>query len=197
MTDKKTITCLILDRNLDFDFSDKFISEGSSRFKEVIIESSTTQAIKLLSKKNIDLVIIDESFDIFENLITLKRIFKENFKGKIVFLSSSINSLHSEMYMQSNVDAYISKEETMDFVFSCIDNVLNGYILFGAEKKSDSTHHDFNINELMVLLLLFQGQPTHIISNTLALDEILINQIKTRIQTKYNIENVSELCEEH
>ncbi|CAE6905041.1 response regulator transcription factor [Vibrio sp. B1FLJ16] len=196
MADKKTITCLILDRNLDSDFSAKLLSEGSKRFKEVIIESSETQIMKTLSQKNIDLVIIDESFDIFENLVVLKRIFQENFNGKIIILSPFINPLHSEIYMQSSVDAYISKKETMGFVFSCINNVLNGYILFEA-KNSDSTHPYFYINKLMVLLLLLQGQPTHIISNTLALDETLVNQIKSRIQTKYNIKNIPELCEQH
>ncbi len=191
--DKNLISCLILEKNLDSGLSTRLKSEGSIAFKEMITESSTSEAIRVLSNKNIDLFMIDESFDIFENLIILKTIHKQKFKGKVIFLSSSVNHLHSEVYLQLNASAHISTNESIDFVCSCIENVMKGYVLFSTDNKPAKLKSKFNIDELIVLLLLFQNKSTYFISKILDIEESLVNQMKLRLLTQYNIKSVSEL----
>lgn len=175
----------------------------------VIIEEAATfdQALTLLSKDTMDLILLDINLPGGNNLDMLNAVKIRNRNIRILIFSSYDEAIFAVRYIKAGAHGYLSKESNEAELKKALLMVLQGNIYLSEtikeQKMSDMLGNRSEVNtlaalsnrEIEVVNLLVKGLSTTEIAQTLHIRLNTVSTYKSHIYTKLEVSNVVELIE--
>ena len=165
-------------------------------------------ALALLQSTSVDIVIVDLTLKGLSGLELLKDLKAQTIDIPVLVLSMHDELLYAERVLRAGARGYITKNETSNEVMAAIRKVLGGEIYLGSRMAS-RVLENFSLGpkkqngvgqltdrELEIFELIGRGRTTREISSRLHLGMSTVDTYRTRIKSKLNLENASQLSHE-
>ncbi|WP_221390182.1 response regulator transcription factor [Dyadobacter sp. NIV53] len=190
------------------------VSFLNNRFKNVhIIESeSITTFQKDFSDQNPDLIIlgINQSANAINiNFITMESKGKKPFTGHVIVYDEKPNFSMITHYLKAGLRGYLTKQNSLDEIETCILEVLKGkryvndevmqwilesYYVAGGTSRDDN-FPPLTRREYEIARYLIANMKTSEIAKTLGVTASTVSTIKNTIFKKLDVDNISNLRE--
>ncbi|RRJ93719.1 LuxR C-terminal-related transcriptional regulator [Flavobacterium macacae] len=181
-----------------------------SYFKEssevsIVGHAENFQALEdILSKKAVDIVILDLDLEGLSSINLVKSMVKEYPATKLVIYTNLSEQMYAPNALKAGVAAYIHKTSKLETVASALTKVNNGSVVFsetvkknlaliGKRNKSERLYRKLSTREIEVLRYLSDGKKNKEIAKILDLNEKTVSTYKLRLLTKLNVTNLVDL----
>jgi DNA-binding NarL/FixJ family response regulator len=164
------------------------------------------EAIQLIAKHRPDLAILDIDMPKLDGLSVAKEISRLNLGTKIIFLSFHKDEDMFRAALAAGGKGYLLKDSAMDEIVIAIQTVNAGKVymssaialqLLRGENSSDSTDdplvRDLTVSERRILKLIAEGLSSKEIGNQLSIHYRTVENHRTNICRKLNIEGANAL----
>lgn len=187
--------CLVFDDHPLVCVAIKSLVQSLDIMKDVLIASTTSDAIDILKTKEIDLLVLDVNLKDCDGYEFLKRIRASGYSGKVIFFSAETNHLYSMLAFKSGADGYVSKSENHDILKDAIYAVVKGYSFFKFKHdvKPPAEYPKLSSRESRIMKLLVQGMNNRDIAALLSISDKTVSTYKRRILDKFSVGNLVEL----
>ncbi len=150
---------------------------------QVIAEANHgLEALQILEKQAVDLVILDHSMPILNGVETLKKIRELGITAKVLLFTVSDNTKDVQDALQLGVDGYLLKDMEPEQIITEIRKILRGElvispslapILAQAMRKpmQSDVEHELTEREVQVAQMIVQGMSNKMIGNKLGIAE--------------------------
>lgn len=181
-----------------------------SYFKEssevsIVGHAENFQALEdILSKKAVDIVILDLDLEGLSSINLVKSMVKDYPTTKLVIYTNLSEQMYAPNALKAGVAAYIHKTSKLETVASALTKVNNGSVVFsetvkknlaliGKRNKSERLYRKLSTREIEVLRYLSDGKKNKEIAKILDLNEKTVSTYKLRLLTKLNVTNLVDL----
>lgn len=175
--------------------------------EETEVEEAATfdEALSVIQKGNLDLILLDINIPGGNNMDMINAIKLRDGAAKILVFSSYDESIFAMRYIKAGANGYLSKESGEPEFKKAIECVLSGATYISEElqtqsdqKQSDQkpdsgTIHSLSNREIEVMNLLIKGSSTTEISQALNIRLNTVSTYKANIYTKLEVNNVVDL----
>lgn len=161
--------------------------------------STGKQALELLKKESLDVVLLDISLPDYNGLQILEKIKEYYPDTKVLMISIMDEPIYARKCFESGANGFIRKEAACQDLLLAIDNVISGKLYFSDIvlksflKKANSTSKDLlsklSKQEFLVLGYLGQGMTNIEIANTMCVSDKTVSSYKTRLLNKLELGN--------
>ena len=185
VVDDHPLVCLAIKALIsDLYCVDSVISKGNSK--------STLEAIR---NEKIDLIILDINLDDCNGFDLYRRIKAHGYKGMVLFLSAEQSDLFSETAFKIGAEGYVCKSEDHRILCDAVEGIANGYTFFKFRQRGSARDKTPTLSnrESVVMNYLVQGKTNKQIAEMLFISDKTVSTYKTRIMTKYNVDNLADL----
>jgi len=159
---------------------------------------------ELLSKKTVDIIVLDLDLEGLSSINLVKGLVKEYPGSKIVIFTNLSEQIYAPNALKAGVSAYVHKTAKLDALASAIIRVTAGAIVFsdtvkrnlaliGKRNKSERLYRKLSTREIEVLRYLSDGKKNKEIAQILDLNEKTVSTYKLRLLTKLNVTNLVDL----
>lgn len=159
---------------------------------------------ELLSKKTVDIIVVDLDLEGLSSINLVKGLVKEYPGSKIVIFTNLSEQIYAPNALKAGVSAYVHKTAKLDALASAIIRVTAGAIVFsdtvkrnlaliGKRNKSERLYRKLSTREIEVLRYLSDGKKNKEIAQILDLNEKTVSTYKLRLLTKLNVTNLVDL----
>lgn len=162
------------------------------------------EALKMISKGQWDVVLLDISMPEKNGIDILKQIMEINKGAKVLILSMYAEEQFAVRLMKAGASGYLTKEAAPELLVEAIRNVVGGrkhishtlaeLLLqeceFGSEK---APHNNLSDREYQVLRLIGSGKKVSEIAESLSLSVKTVSTYRAHILKKMNLRNNAEL----
>lgn len=174
-------------------------------FIEVIGEASSgTEVIRKINEKDFDVVVLDISMPGQNGLDTLKQIKYMKPAISVLILSMHPEEQYAIRSIKAGASGYLTKDSASEELITAIQRVSEGrrYITSSLAEKLASAltvdtkkmpHENLSDREYQVLCLIASGQTVTQISKLLSLSIKTVSTYRSRLLTKMNMENNSQI----
>lgn len=150
---------------------------------QVIAEANHgLEALQILEKQAVDLVILDHSMPVLNGVETLKKIRELGITAKVLLFTVSDNTKDVQDALQLGVDGYLLKDMEPEQIITEIRKILRGElvispslapILAQAMRKpmQSDVEHELTEREVQVAQMIVQGMSNKMIGNKLGIAE--------------------------
>ena len=166
------------------------------------------EALKEISKKKYDLVILDINIPHGSNMEMMHLLRVRQPGIKILIFSGADERLYALRYLSEGADGYLMKDSPSHEIINAVRCVMNDekYVSVGVrqqllqnlQNKRQGHEHPLSIltdREVEVMDSLIQGQSIGDIARSMSLHVSTVSTYKTRIFRKLEVTNVIELAE--
>lgn len=172
---------------------------------KVICEASDGQeVIDMLSKNEIDVVILDISMPGMGGFETLEKIKQKLPELPVLMLSALSEELYASKTLKAGASGFINKESAPEELVKAVRKVFSGRLYVSAylaEKLASDYKHDISKppqeylsnREFQIMCMLAKGKTVTEISETLFISVKTVSTYKSRVFNKMNFKNNSEL----
>jgi two-component system, NarL family, invasion response regulator UvrY len=162
------------------------------------------QAISILSRQPIDVVLLDISMPGRNGLETLKQIRAQAIKSPVLVLSMHSENQYALRALKAGASGFLSKETAANELVTAIQKLLSGKVYvtstvaeklaarFGKKSGNDPLE-DLSDREMEVMILLASGKAISEISDELSLSNTTVSTYRARLLDKLNLKNNAEL----
>lgn len=158
----------------------------------------------ILSKKSIDIIILDLDLEGLSSINLIKGLVKEYPSTKIVIFTNLSEQMYAPNALKAGVSAYIHKTSKLENLASALTKVYGGAVVFsetvkknlaliGKRNKSERLYRKLSTREIEVLRYLSDGKKNKEIAKILDLNEKTVSTYKLRLLTKLNVTNLVDL----
>lgn len=159
---------------------------------------------EILSKKSVDIVILDLDLEGLSSINLVKSMVKEHAATKLVIYTNLSEQMYAPNALKAGVSAYVHKTAKLETLASAISKVNNGNVVFsdvvkknlaliGKRNKSERLYRKLSTREIEVLRYLSDGKKNKEIAKILDLNEKTVSTYKLRLLTKLNVTNLVDL----
>jgi two-component system, NarL family, invasion response regulator UvrY len=170
----------------------------------VFFEAGNSQeAISIVTKQPIDVILLDISMPGRNGLDTLKQMRQLGIKAPILMLSMHSEDQYAVRVLKAGASGFINKETATDQLLAAVHQVLKGkkYITPNvAEKLVDTAgagdkalHELLSDREMQVLQQIASGKTVSEIADEIALSVNTVSTYRTRILEKLSLSNNAEI----
>ncbi|MFB6348214.1 two-component system response regulator NarL [Moraxella sp. ZJ142] len=150
---------------------------------QVIAEANHgMEALEILDKQAVDLVILDHTMPVLNGIETLKKIRELGIDTKVLLFTVSDNSKDVQDALQLGVDGYLLKDMEPEQIIIDVRKILHGElvispslapILAQAMRKPVQTDNSYELTEreIQVAKMIAQGMSNKMIGNKLGIAE--------------------------
>ncbi|KOS06533.1 LuxR family transcriptional regulator [Flavobacterium akiainvivens] len=157
-----------------------------------------------LSKKTVDVAVIDLELEGLTSISSVKSLIKEFPETKVVIFTNLAEQIYAPNALKAGVSAYVHKSARMEDLESAIKRVNDGDVVFSdlvkknlallnKGKKSERLYRKLSSREIEVLRYLSEGKKNKEIARLLDLNEKTISTYKLRLLTKLHVTNLVDL----
>lgn len=157
-----------------------------------------------LSKKTVDVAVIDLELEGLTSISSVKLLIKEFPDTKVVIFTNLAEQIYAPNALKAGVSAYVHKSARMEDLESAIKRVNDGDVVFSdlvkknlallnKGKKSERLYRKLSSREIEVLRYLSEGKKNKEIARLLDLNEKTISTYKLRLLTKLHVTNLVDL----
>jgi two-component system, NarL family, invasion response regulator UvrY len=164
---------------------------------------NSQQAIEIISKQKLDVILLDISMPGRNGIETLKQVRAQGIKTPILMLSMHPEDQYAIRALKAGASGFINKETATEELLTAVHRILAGkkYITATvAEKLADSTelsnkpaHELLSDREMHVLQKIASGETVSEIALELSLSVNTISTYRTRLLEKLSLNNNAEL----
>lgn len=158
----------------------------------------------ILSKKAVDIVILDLDLEGLSSINLVKSMVKDYPSAKLVIFTNLSEQMYAPNALKAGVSAYIHKTSKLETLASALTKVNNGAVVFsdtvkknlaliGKRNKSERLYRKLSTREIEVLRYLSDGKKNKEIAKILDLNEKTVSTYKLRLLTKLNVTNLVDL----
>lgn len=161
------------------------------------------EAIKLVEKNAIDVVLMDVRMPGLSGLEATKRILKQHPQAKIIGLSGYNDGSYPSLFMRAGAMGYITKDTGLNDMVTAIKTVHNGATYLSpaiaqrvAEQRDHSSENPFDSlaeRERQIALMLLECYQLEEIAGKLSLNLRSVRNYRGRIFDKLNLKTEVEL----
>ncbi|MDL5027204.1 response regulator transcription factor [Vibrio sp. TMPB1044] len=189
------MNCLIFDDHPLVCVAIKSLVEFSPHIAQVNVASELKAANEFVRNSQIDLLILDVNLDDCDGFDFYRRIKSHGFRGRVVFYSAETSAYYSEMAFKVGAHGYVCKSEHYNVLKDAIEAIVKGYSFFKEVNDPRKVGQDLKLSprETTVAKLLLKGMTNKDIAELLSISEKTISTYKSRILTKYSVDNIIEL----
>lgn len=159
---------------------------------------------EILSKKTVDIVILDLDLEGLSSINLVKSMVKEHAATKLVIYTNLSEQMYAPNALKAGVSAYVHKTAKLETLASALLKVNNGNVVFsdvvkknlaliGKRNKSERLYRKLSTREIEVLRYLSDGKKNKEIAKILDLNEKTVSTYKLRLLTKLNVTNLVDL----
>lgn len=159
---------------------------------------------EILSKKAVDIVILDLDLEGLSSINLVKSMVKEHAATKLVIYTNLSEQMYAPNALKAGVSAYVHKTAKLETLASALSKVNNGNVVFsdvvkknlaliGKRNKSERLYRKLSTREIEVLRYLSDGKKNKEIAKILDLNEKTVSTYKLRLLTKLNVTNLVDL----
>ncbi|OIQ22536.1 MAG: DNA-binding response regulator [Flavobacterium sp. MedPE-SWcel] len=178
--------------------------KDSSEFNLIGLVNNLDDLIGLLSKKAVNIAIIDLELEGLTSISLLKSLIKDFPETRIVLFTNLSEHIYAPNALKTGISAYVHKSATIDELKNAIQRVDQGEVvisdavksnleLLNKGKKSDRLYRKLSSREIEVLRYLSEGKKNKEIAKLLDLNEKTISTYKLRLLTKLHVTNLVDL----
>ncbi|CAH1593975.1 response regulator [Vibrio owensii] len=190
----RKFTCLVVDDHPLVCTAVSMILSECKSIDNVTTCNTFREGLNVLKKESVELLLIDINLSDGDGFDFLKRAKAYGFNGKIIFMSAECQKMYKQLAFRAGADAYISKNESNEVFLDTIRLVIKGYTFFKFDKETSLKEGPKLSNrESAVLRLLLKGYSNRKISQLLLISDKTVSTYKSRILTKFNVDNILEL----
>jgi two-component system invasion response regulator UvrY len=170
---------------------------------EVFEAVNSQQAIDIISKQDLDVILLDISMPGRNGIETLKQIRSQGIKAPILMLSMHPEDQYAIRALKAGASGFINKESATEELLTAVHRILGGkkYITASvAEKLADvgeqgtkPAHEFLSDREMQVLQKIASGETVSEIADELSLSVNTISTYRTRLLEKLALNNNAEL----
>jgi two-component system invasion response regulator UvrY len=164
---------------------------------------NSQQAIDIVSREDLDVILLDISMPGRNGIETLKQIRAQGIKAPVLMLSMHPEDQYAIRALKAGASGFINKETATEELLTAIQKILTGkkYITESvAEKLADvreqgakPSHEFLSDREMHVLQKIATGQTVSEIAEELSLSVNTISTYRTRLLEKLALHNNAEL----
>jgi two-component system, NarL family, invasion response regulator UvrY len=175
------------------EFSDLHVHEAAN----------SQQAMDILSRQTLDVILLDISMPGRNGIETLKQIRAQGVKTPVLMLSMHPEDQYAIRALRAGASGFVNKETATEELLTAIHRILAGkkYITAAvAEKLAETTdlnnkpaHEFLSDREMHVLQKIASGQTVSEIAMELSLSVNTISTYRTRLLEKLSLNNNAEL----
>lgn len=166
--------------------------------------ANSSDALDLLSKRKIDVVLLDISMPGRNGLETVKQIRAQEIKCPILVLSMHSENQYALRALKAGASGFLNKEIATEELINAVQKVLAGKIYvtstiaeklaerFGKRSGNDPLE-DLSDREMEVMVLLASGKAISEIAEELSLSNTTVSTYRGRILEKLQLTNNAEL----
>jgi len=159
---------------------------------------------EVLSKKTVDIIILDLDLEGLSSINLVKGLVKEYPASKILIYTNLSEQIYAPNALKAGVSAYVHKTAKLETLASAVTKVNAGSIVFsdtvkrnlaliGKRNKSERLYRKLSTREIEVLRYLSDGKKNKEIAQILDLNEKTVSTYKLRLLTKLNVTNLVDL----
>jgi two-component system invasion response regulator UvrY len=170
---------------------------------EVFEAVNSQQAIDIISKQDLDVILLDISMPGRNGIETLKQIRFQGIKTPVLMLSMHPEDQYAIRALKAGASGFINKESATEELLTAVHRILSGkkYITASvAEKLADvgeqgakPAHEFLSDREMQVLQKISSGKTVSDIADELSLSVNTISTYRTRLLEKLALNNNAEL----
>jgi DNA-binding NarL/FixJ family response regulator len=198
MEAKKTFNIHICDDHALITSGVSMILKDLDFIKSLSVSHSKNELFTILSKQEIDLLLLDLSVQ-GTNMLDELNSLKEKYPSlKIILLTSYASIDVQREALQKKVNGFLSKDTSNDFIIEACRSVLRGENYWLSEKsllqveKTDRII-DLTPREKEILKLLVKGYTNQKIADALVLSIHTVQTHRKNLKSKLQLEGVSDL----
>ncbi|HEU4495909.1 MAG TPA: response regulator transcription factor [Flavobacterium sp.] len=159
---------------------------------------------EILSKKSIDIVILDLDLAGLTSINLIKSMVKDYPSAKLVIFTNLSEQMYAPNALKAGVAGYVHKTEKLEVLAAALTKVNSGAVVFsdivrknlaliGKRNKSERLYRKLSTREIEVLRYLSDGKKNKEIAKILDLNEKTVSTYKLRLLTKLNVTNLVDL----
>ena len=168
------------------------------------VVNSLESLLDVLSKKTVDVAVVDLELDGLTSISSVKSLIKEFPETKVIIFTNLAEQIYAPNALKAGVTAYVHKSARMEELESAIKKVNDGEVVFSDAvkknlallnkgKKSERLYRKLSSREIEVLRYLSEGKKNKEIARLLDLNEKTISTYKLRLLTKLHVTNLVDL----
>ncbi len=168
------------------------------------VVSNLDNLLECLSKKTVDVAVVDLELEGLTSISSVKSLIKEFPDTKVVIFTNLAEQIYAPNALKAGVSAYVHKSARMEDLESAIKRVNEGDVVFSdlvkknlallnKGKKSERLYRKLSSREIEVLRYLSEGKKNKEIARLLDLNEKTISTYKLRLLTKLHVTNLVDL----
>lgn len=170
------------DNNFFADALESYLNQDEEL--EVIATCNTLEeTIKQTNTLTFDLLVLDLSFRGQKSIDFIEQIKANNTPFKIICLTSYSNKIIEHEAIESGVDEFIGKDESLENFPSVIKEILNRKRRKSIKNNKKNNKHELTIRQIDIIKACFEFSTEKEIANFLG---ISINTLKTHKQHLFN-----------
>ena len=173
-------------------------------FSFVGIVNSLNNLLDVLSKKAVDVAIIDLELEGLTSISSLKSLVEEFPDTKIILFTNLSEQIYAPNALKAGISGYVHKSAKMDVLENAIQQAIKGEVVYSDAvkknlalltkgKKSERLYRKLSSREIEVLRYLSEGKKNKEIAKLLELNEKTISTYKLRLLTKLHVTNLVDL----
>jgi DNA-binding NarL/FixJ family response regulator len=178
--------------------------KDNTQISFVGVVNNLDSLLDCLSKKTVDVAVIDLELDGLTSISSVKSLIKEFPETKVVIFTNLAEQIYAPNALKAGVTAYVHKSARMEDLESAIKRVNDGDVVFSdlvkknlallnKGKKSERLYRKLSSREIEVLRYLSEGKKNKEIARLLELNEKTISTYKLRLLTKLHVTNLVDL----
>ncbi|MCG9696095.1 response regulator transcription factor [Shewanella sp. Isolate11] len=187
----KQLTVLVVDDHPLVCTALQLLLEKETYIAKVICAGNYQEALQQYQSTNPNFIIVDADLGCttgngFQLFTQLKKL---NFQGHSLCISANDNPLLSEAALKIGMSGFIDKNQHTSSVSRAIQTIMCGYNFFKLNKENSF----LSKRESEIASMLINGLKNKDIALNLSISPKTVSTYKTRILTKYNVNNIIEL----
>jgi len=178
--------------------------EEASGFKLAVSATSGKELLKILDKKNVDMVLLDISMPGRSGIDALADIRSGSPGSRVLILSMHPEDQYAIRCLRDGADGYLTKESAPELLIDAIHKVHRGgkfvstalaeRLVLNLNVAPDQARHDcLSDRELQVLILIGSGKTVTEIADALCVSVKTVSTYRTRLLEKMVMENNAQL----
>ncbi|WP_170213735.1 response regulator transcription factor [Vibrio tasmaniensis] len=188
------VNCLVVDDHPLVCVAIETLLKSTDYIKSVTCVHSSSTAHKVLKNNAINLLVLDVNLGDSDGFDFLRRAKAHGYTGRVLFISSSDNSIHINTAFKMGADGYLCKSENLHLIADAIDSIVKGYSIFKFRNTSEKIgKSELSKRETVVFNYLVQGKSNKYIADVLSISSKTVSTYKRRILDKYKVTSVIDL----
>lgn len=173
-------------------------------FSFVGVVNNLSILLDTLSKKTVDVAVVDLELEGLTSISSLKSLVEEFPDTKIILFTNLSEQIYAPNALKAGISGYVHKSAKMEVLENAIrkaaegetvysDAVKKNLALLTKGKKSERLYRKLSSREIEVLRYLSEGKKNKEIAKLLDLNEKTISTYKLRLLTKLHVTNLVDL----